>query len=128
MWRLVALLVVLVVGAGGAWAWIVLSPTGGSKKSVTEITSAGSSVKGKGQGPAGSQIAGMAAAGFDPDKELQPGELVVINPPQNFNDVTRRLNFTVIERFTFQGLGFAVARVRAPAGMALQAARQQLAA
>ena len=64
---------------------------------------------------------------FDPDKELQANELLVINPPQTtFTDTIRRLNFTLIERFTFQGLGFAVARLRIPPGMALVQARSLL--
>lgn len=63
---------------------------------------------------------------FDPDKELQANELLVINPPPaTFTDTIRRLNFTLIERFTFQGLGFAVARLRIPPGMSLPQARAQ---
>ncbi len=118
---IITLLVAAVVSVGGV-LYIVL----GSKRDTTDSSSA-AVVVAKGGTKSTDAGAGVRST-FDPDKELQANELLVINPPANFNDVVRKLNFTLIERFTFQGLGFGVARLRIPPGMSLAQARGQLGA
>jgi len=123
MLRAVLTLFVIAVVAAGGWAYLVFGP----KKEAPPVASDQASAivaapKGSDNG-----VAGIRSS-FDPDKELQANELLVVNPPANFTDTIRRLNFTQIERFTFQGLGFAVARLRIPPGMSLPQARAQLGA
>jgi len=116
MARAIATLLVIAVVAAGAWIYIVFGPKTEAPVAAYQPSSAGIERKG------GADLRSV----FDPDKEMQPNELLIINPPANFTDTIRRLNYTQIERFTFQGLGFAVARVRIPPGMALSQARAQL--
>jgi hypothetical protein len=122
MLRAIITLLVIAVAAAGGWAYLVF----GQKKDASIAADRPSAIsvakKGDADGAAG------ARSTFDPDKELQANELLIVNPPPHFTDTIRRLNFTQIERFTFQGLGFAVARLRIPSGMALAQARAQLAA
>lgn len=111
---IISLVVVAVVGVG-TWLYIVLGP---KREANTPMADASSNIISKG-GDAEKQTGVGVRSNFDPDKEFQAYELLVINPPANFNDVVRKLNFVVIERFTFQGLGFGVARLRVPPGMPL---------
>lgn len=122
MARAIITLVVIAVVATGAWVYIVFGPKKDAPPVAADQSSAGIEKKGGG----GDAIAGVRS-NFDPDKEMQANELLVINPPSNFTDTIRRLNYTQIERFTFQGLGFAVVRLRIPSGMSLPQARAQLA-
>ena len=120
---IISLVVVAVVGVG-TWLYIVLGP---KREANTPMADASSNIISKG-GDAEKQTGVGVRSNFDPDKEFQANELLVINPPANFNDVVRKLNFVVIERFTFQGLGFGVARLRVPPGMPLAQARSVLGA
>lgn len=124
MARIVISLLVVVVVSVGVWLFIVLGP---KRDASAPAADAASTVISKGGSGAADAGAGIRST-FDPDKELQANELLVVNPPANFNDVVRKLNFTVIERFTFQGLGFGVARLRIPPDMPLAQSRGQLGA
>ncbi len=65
-------------------------------------------------------------ANFNPDKEFEDGELVVIDPPSNFSDAVRRLGFTVLEQSRLDALALTVYRVRVPRGVSVPDARRQL--
>ncbi len=122
MLRAIATLVVIAVVAAGTWAYIVFGP----KKDGPPVAADESGLSAEKKGGTDESTISFRS-NFDPDKELQANELLVINPPPaTFTDTIRRLNFTLIERFTFQGLGFAVARLRIPPGMALVQARSLL--
>lgn len=124
MLRAIISLLVIVVVAIGAWLYIVLGPQKEAPPVAADQSSGGTANKGSSD-----ESSISFRSSFDPDKELQANELLVINPPPaTFTDTIRRLNFTLIERFTLQGLGFAVARLRIPPGMALAQARALLGA
>ncbi|NKB54895.1 MAG: S8 family serine peptidase [Alphaproteobacteria bacterium] len=53
-----------------------------------------------------------------PEEELvEPGEVVVINPPANFIRTIRGEGYTVIERLNLETLGLAIVRLRTPSDM-----------
>ncbi len=129
MTRIVVILSALGVIAAGVVAGIFLF---GQKERVHAVATSGVS-SASGGGASGSGLIlrregpGGSVETFDPVTAMEPDELLVANPPSDFTDILRQLNFTLIERFTFQGLAFQVARVKVAPGMALPAARAALA-
>lgn len=122
MARAIITLIGIAVIAAGTWLYIVFGP-----KKEAQLVASDPSQGGISREATADQARVGVRSNFDPDKEMQANELLVINPPASFTDTIRRLNYSLIERFTFQGLGFGVARVRIPAGMSLSQARAQLA-
>jgi hypothetical protein len=114
---IIALVAFLVVAVGGVTALVMFS-----KRDANTVASGG------GVSVSTSDSAAISKKStFDADNAYEPGQLLVIDPPQNFTQVLQQQNFTLIDRYTFQGLGFGVARVRIPKGMSIPQARGQLA-
>ena len=63
---------------------------------------------------------------FDPENSFEDGELVVVDPPANFGEVSSQLGFSVLERLDFADLDMKVLRVRIPRGQNLAAGRRTL--
>lgn len=56
---------------------------------------------------------------FNPDTAMEPGEVVLADPPQGFEDKIRPRGFTVTEHLSLGRLGLSVVRVRVPSGVAV---------
>lgn len=63
-----------------------------------------------------------------PENRYEAGEIVVVDPPDNFEDVARGLGFSVTERVRLGSLAIELYRVRIPPGASEPEARQTLAA
>src|SRR5690348_3785972 len=96
---LIALLACLCLGVG-AVAGVFLWSSGGDKRSSSDASSIVSGAA-RTAVPSTSGDALSRASGFDPDSEFQANELLLVNPPQNITDVARRLNYIIIERYSF---------------------------
>ncbi|MEQ8194769.1 MAG: S8 family serine peptidase [Rhodospirillales bacterium] len=66
--------------------------------------------------------------GANPDAYYEPGEIIVTNPPKNFDAAASVLGFTVVSSETLPALGIRVVRLRVPAGTSVPRARRLLAA
>lgn len=71
---------------------------------------------------------GPFGIGANPDAYYERGEVIVTNPPKNFNAAAAVLGFTVLESQTLPGLGIGVVRLKVPAGNSVPRARRLLAA
>ena len=122
---LIAALVVVIAGVGG-WLWYDsgTSPFG-KKASVGAASSSASKL------PAarpGGPTPVPFPRGVDPKDDYEPGELVVLDPPQNFATAIRNMGYTVAELTPLNGLTAALYRLRVPPGTSVENARRDLAA
>ncbi len=115
---ILALVAFLVVAIGGVTALVIFN-----KRDASTVATGG----GVSASTSESENAIARKSSFDADNAYEPGQLLVIDPPSNFTQILQQQNFTLIDRYTFQGLGFAVARVRIPKNMSIPQARAQLA-
>lgn len=60
---------------------------------------------------------------FDPDTSFVEGELIVINPPRDFLDAIRLMDFSLIERVQLTEMNLEIQRLRIPADMKVPEAR-----
>ncbi len=63
-----------------------------------------------------------------PENRYEAGELIVVDPPDDFDDVARTLGFSVTERVRLGSLAIELYRIRIPPGASEPEARQTLAA
>lgn len=64
--------------------------------------------------------------GIDPDDDFEPGEVLVANPPRNFDRRVKELGFGVLERVQMKDIGFEIWRLETPPGMSVRDAIQAL--
>ncbi len=136
MQKLVYLLVVVLVIAASVWGALVY--TKGEKKrrvdnSIRPVVSASGGTSERTLSPAASEPSSpeantpaAAIRQFDPSLRYEDGELVVVDPPSNFNDVALSLGFVVLERVPLGSLGMVVVRLGVPPGTAVPSARRRL--
>jgi len=62
---------------------------------------------------------GSGPSKFNPDTAFEPGEVVILNPPPNFQDKISAKNFRVLEIVSLGNLGMRLARVRTPNTMSV---------
>jgi len=137
MVRWVALLGIVVIAAAGGWYFLTLSKAKKFVATDREIT--GKILKSKGVGGgAKSQDArpitrksvdtGLSSGiGFSPDSAYEKGELLVVNPPRNFEEGASVLGFSVAERLNLVEMALVIYRMRIPQGMTVPQARSRLA-
>ena len=121
----------VIAGVGG-WLWYEsgTSPFGKKGAGIAAGTSAGQ----PGARPpaasrgAGAPIPAAFPRGVEPKDDYEPGELVVLDPPQNFPAAIRALGYNVIEVAALNGLTSALYRVKIPPGGSVEAARRDLGA
>jgi hypothetical protein len=63
---------------------------------------------------------------FNPAEEMEPGELMVVDPPRGFEEAARRLGFSILEQVSLSRLSMSAYRVGTPKGMSLDKARSML--
>ena len=63
-----------------------------------------------------------------PENRYEAGELVVVDPPDDFDGIARKLGFSVTERVRLGSLAIELYRIRIPPGASEPEARQTLAA
>jgi len=54
---------------------------------------------------------------FNPDTAVEPGELVLSNPPRGYENKIRSAGFQIIEQVRLRNLGLSIARIKSPDGM-----------
>jgi len=64
--------------------------------------------------------------GIDPDDDFEAGEVLVANPPRNFDKRVGELGFSVIERVHMKDVGLDVWRLKTPDGMSVKDAIRTL--
>jgi len=64
--------------------------------------------------------------GLDPDDDFEAGEVLVANPPRNFDRRVQELGFGVIERVRMPDIGFEFWRLETPEGMSVRDAIKRL--
>ena len=126
-------LVVIIAGVGG-WLWYESGTSPFGKKPVAGIASsagtrAGSatptSVPSRG---AGGMVASAFPRGVEPKDDFEAGELVVLDPPQNFAAAVRARGYNVVEVVSLNALSLSLYRLRVPPGVTVDASRRDLAA
>ncbi|MBL4747961.1 MAG: S8 family serine peptidase [Magnetovibrio sp.] len=81
------------------------------------------SPKGQNSGASGSS----GPRGFNPDTQFEPGELIISNPPEGFQDKIGAGGFSVVEYIGLGNLGMSIARIKIPSGMTIKDAKRTLA-
>lgn len=127
MVRITLILVGVLAIAIGSGVAIVFWPADDSSgpASVAEDTAAAS---GSGSTRDASTGGTSGFSTFDPDREMEDGELVVLNPPETFPDDARQLGFTILETVRLARLSLTLYRVGIPRDSSLEDARRTLAA
>jgi len=75
----------------------------------------------------GSEIKPQAVVPEFPDELVEPGELLVADPPKGFIDGAKRMGFEVLEVVQLRQLEMEIYRVGTPKGMKVSEARKKLA-
>jgi len=63
---------------------------------------------------------------YNPDTQFEQGEVLVLDPPNEFSSDIRMLGFKIVETLIIDSLGMEVTRIRTPPGMTVPAAIQKL--
>jgi len=71
-------------------------------------------------GPATKQKMKGRENGIDPDDDFEAGEILIANPPRNFDKRISEMGFSVLERVQMEDIGFDVWRLKTPAGMSVK--------
>ncbi len=151
IWRLLPIVLVILAGWGGMMIIDNLEPDEAKvKKDKKLIVRGGSSTATGGSGSdqrgnagrrkASSSISrkstsnGSAAdnqaasTAYNPDQDFVAGEVMILDPPDNFNAVVSQMGFTIIEKSNLEALDLMLLRLRVPPGMTADQAKKQLAA
>lgn len=121
-----ALLGILVLAIGvwvGAYYWQSLQQAGIDRGTV--IGPSASVTSGEGHAGGGGQAGSAAVL---PEERVEPGELLVADPPKGFADVAEGMGFSVIGVTTLGQLDMQVYRMAIPRGSSVAEARRTLSA
>lgn len=130
---LLVALVAIIAGVGG-WLWYESGNSPFGKKPVAGVAAtagvrAGSPTStGTSSRSAGGMIASAFPRGVEPKDDFEAGELVVLDPPQNFAAAVRARGYNVVEVVSLNALSLSLYRLRIPPGSTVEAARRDLAA
>lgn len=131
-----AAVLVVVVAAVGGWIWYDTMGGSSGRSSSSSVTAAlepqspdaGTEAVPPVVTPAPGGIPGSGFGGAEPEDVYEDGELLVLDPPDGFNDAVRSLGFTVLEAVELTSLSTSVYRLQIPSGSTVAEARQQLSA
>ena len=126
MLRVTLILVAVLVVAIGAGAAIIFWPKDGHKATASLPANVNSASGSGGADSAADRASGFST--FDPEREMEEGELVVLDPPETFPDEARQLGFTILETVRLDRLSMTLYRVRIPRDSSVEEARRTLGA